>query len=97
MIIMVKISGSQMGSPAAAEEEGEVRGGGRGGSRERRELRSKSTLESAEIKVENRRAHECSTGDFSDCQGNHRRLATSTLLSSVIIALARTSACPSAA
>ena len=37
MIMIVNTPGSQVGSPAAAEEGGEVRGGGRGESIGRRE------------------------------------------------------------
>jgi len=38
MILIVKTPGSQIGSPAAAEEEGEAMGGGRGESGERSEV-----------------------------------------------------------
>jgi len=41
MIMIVKTPGSQMGSPAAAEEGGEAMGGGRGESGERSEVQEK--------------------------------------------------------
>jgi len=41
--MIVKTSGSQMGSPAAAEGGGEVMGGGRGESGERSEVQARST------------------------------------------------------
>ena len=46
MIMIVKTPGSQMGSPAAAEEGGEEVGGGRWESGERREVQARSTLTS---------------------------------------------------
>ena len=44
MIMIVKIPGSQMDSPAAEGEGGEVVGGGRVESGERREVQSRSSL-----------------------------------------------------
>jgi len=51
MIMMVKTPGSQMGSPAAAEEEGEEVGGGRWESGERSEVQARSTLASTAPKA----------------------------------------------
>ena len=51
MIMIVKTPGSQMGSPAAAEEGGEEVGGGRGESGERSEVQARSTLTSTLPKV----------------------------------------------
>ena len=44
MIMIVKTPGSQMGSPAAAEEGGKEMGGGRWESGERSEVQARSTL-----------------------------------------------------
>ena len=52
MIMMMKTPGSQMGSPAAAEEGGEAIGGGRGGSGERCEAVVDVDGAKSEIKVE---------------------------------------------
>ena len=46
MIMIVKTPGSQMGSPAAAEEGGEEMGGGRWESGEKSEVQARSTLTS---------------------------------------------------
>ena len=51
MIMIVKTPGSQMGSPAAAEEGGEEVGGGRWESRERSEVQARSTLTSTAPKA----------------------------------------------
>jgi len=54
MIMIVKTSGSQMGSPAAAEGGGGVRGGGGGESGERSEVQARSTLTSTALKARSR-------------------------------------------
>ena len=51
MIMIVKTPGSQMGSPAAAEEGGEEVGGGRCESGERSEVQARSTLTSTAPKA----------------------------------------------
>jgi len=56
MIMIVKTPGSQMGSPAAAEEGGEEMGGGRWESGERSEVQAKSTLTSIEFVVKQKAA-----------------------------------------
>jgi len=50
----VKTSGSQMGSPAAAEGGGEARGGGGGESGERSEVQARSSLTSTAPKARSR-------------------------------------------
>jgi len=52
--MIVKTPGSQMGSPAAAEEGGEEVGGGRWESGERSEVQARSTLTSTAPKVRSR-------------------------------------------
>ena len=54
MIMIVKTPGSQMGSPAAAEEGGEEMGGGRWESGERSEVQARSTLTSTAPKARSR-------------------------------------------
>ena len=54
MIMIVKTPGSQMGSPAAAEEGGEAMGGGRGESGERGEVQARSLLTSTAPKARSR-------------------------------------------
>ena len=54
MIMIVKTLGSQMGSPAAAEEGGGEVGGGRWESGERSEVRARSTLTSTAPKARSR-------------------------------------------
>ena len=54
MIMIVKTPGSQMGSPAAAEEGGEEVGGGRWESGERSEMQARSTLTSMAPKARSR-------------------------------------------
>ena len=54
MIMIVKTPGSQMGSPAAAEEGGEEVGGGRWESGERSEVQARSTLTSTAPKARTR-------------------------------------------
>jgi len=54
MIMIVKTPGSQMGSPKAAEEGGEVMGGGRGESGGRSEVQARSTLTSTAPKARSR-------------------------------------------
>jgi len=46
MIMIVKTPGSQMGSPAAAEEGGEAMGGGRGESGESSEVQERPSVTS---------------------------------------------------
>ena len=53
--MMVKTPGSQMGSPAAAEEGGEEVGGGRWESGEKNEVQARSTLTSTAPKAVNKR------------------------------------------
>jgi len=54
MIMTVKTSGSQMGSPAAAEGGGEAMGGGRGESGEISEVQARSMLTSTAPKARSR-------------------------------------------
>jgi len=54
MMMIVKTPGSQMDSPAAAEEGGEEMGGGRWESGERSEVQASSTLTSTAPKVRSR-------------------------------------------
>ena len=54
MIMIVKTAGSQMGSPAAAEEGGEAMGGRRVESGERSEVQARSTLTSTAPKARSR-------------------------------------------
>ena len=54
MIMIVNTPGSQMGSPAAAEEGEEEVGGGRWESEERSEVQARSTLTSTTPKVRSR-------------------------------------------
>ena len=54
MIMIVKTPGSQMGSPAAAEEGGEEMGGGRWESGERSEVQARLTLTSTAPKARSR-------------------------------------------
>ena len=54
MIMMVKTPGSQVGSPASAEEGGEEVGGGRWESGERCEVQARSTLTSTAPKARSR-------------------------------------------
>jgi len=51
MIMIVKTPGSQMGSPAAAEEGGEEMGGEKCGSGERSEVQARSTVASTVSKA----------------------------------------------
>ena len=97
MIMIVKTPGSQMGSPAAAEERGEEVGGGRWESGERSEVQARSTLTSTAPKARSR------SGEVATLDEVPRILlrvssklpsSPSSLLSSVITALARTSAYP---
>jgi len=53
-MIIVETLGSQMGSPAAAEEGGEAMGGGRGETGERREIQARSSLTSMAPKARSR-------------------------------------------
>jgi len=97
MIMIVKNPGSQMGSPAAAEEVGEEMGSGRWESGERSEVQARSTLTSTAPKARSR-SGEIATLDevprISLRVSSKLPSSTSSLLSSVITALARTSACP---
>ena len=54
MIMIVKTPGSQMGSPAAAEEGGEEMGGEKCESGERSEVQARSTLTSTAPKARSR-------------------------------------------
>jgi len=98
MILIVKTPGSRMGSPAAAEGGGEAMGGGREESRERGEVQARSSLTSTAPKARSR-SREVATLDEAPrislrVSSTVPTLASSSL-SSVITALARTSACPS--
>ena len=97
MIMIVKTPGSQMGSQAAAEEGGEEVGGGRWESGERSEVQARSTLTSTAPKARSR-SGEVATLDevprISLRVSSKLPSSTSSLLSSVITALARTSAYP---
>ena len=99
MIMIVKTPGSQMGFPAAAEGGGEARGGGRGGTGERSEVQARSTLESTAPKARSR-SREVVTLDEAPRilpRVSSKLLSSaSSSSSSVITALARISACPSA-
>ena len=55
MIMIVKTPGSQMGSPAAAEEGGEAMGGGRGESGESSEVHERPSVTSTAPKGRSRR------------------------------------------
>ena len=54
MIMIVKTPGSQMGSPAPAEEGGEEMGGGRWESGEKSKVQARSTLTSTAPKARSR-------------------------------------------
>jgi len=54
MIMIVKTPASHKGSPAAAEEGAEGRGGGRGEGGERRRMQAMSTCESTAPKMRSR-------------------------------------------
>jgi len=54
MIMIVNTPGSQMGSPATAEEGGETMGGGRGESGQRSEVQARSSLTSTAPKARSR-------------------------------------------
>jgi len=98
MIMIVQTPGSQMGSPAAAEEGGEAMGGGRGESGERSEVHARPSVTSTAPKARSR-----STGVATLDEAPKISLRMSSKLptlassssSSVITTLARTSACPS--
>jgi len=89
--------GSQMGSPVAAEEGGEEVGGGRWKSGERSEVQARSKLTSTAPKARSR-SGEVATLDevprISLRVSSKLPSSPSSLLSSVITALARTSAYP---
>ena len=97
MIMMVKTPGSQMGSPAAAEEGGEEVRDGRWESGERSEVQARSTLSLTAPKARSR-SGEVATLDkmprISLRVSSKSLSSPSSLLSSVITALARTSAYP---
>ena len=99
MIMIVKTPGSQIGSPAEAEGGGEVMGEGRGESGERSKAHARSTLTSTAPKVRSR-SRGVGTLDeaprISQSASSKIPSSASSLLSLVITALARTSACPSA-
>ena len=97
MIMIVKTPGSQMGSPTAAEEGGEEMGGGRWESGERSEVQARSTLTSTAPKTRSR-SGEVATLDegprISLRVSTKLPTSTSSMMSSGIAALARTSAYP---
>ena len=65
MIMIVKTPGSQMGSPAAAEEGGEEMGGGKWESGERSEVQARSTLTSTAPKAGRELKFNCLRTEFS--------------------------------
>ena len=97
MIMIVKTPGSQIGSPAEAEGGGEVMGEGRGESGERSKAHARSTLTSTAPKV---RSRSRGVSTLDEVPRTSLRVSSklpsspSSLLSSVITALARTSAYP---
>ena len=97
MIMIVKTPGSQMGSPAAAEEGGEEMGGEKCESEERSEVQARSTVALTVPKARSR-SREVVTLDeeprISLRVSSKLPSSPSSLLSSVITALARTSAYP---
>ena len=95
MIMIVKTPGSQMGSPAAAEEGGEEVGGGRWESGERSEVQARSTLTSTAPKARSRSGEVATLDEVPRISLRvSSKLPSSLLLLSVITALARTSAYP---
>ena len=66
MIMILKTPGSQMGSPAAAEEGGEAMGGGMGESEERSEVQARSTLTSTAPKAKSRSREGAILEDFAE-------------------------------
>ena len=95
MIMIVKTPGFQMGSPAAVEEGGKEMGSGRWESGERSEVQARWTLTSMTPKARSR-SGEVATLDevprISLRVSSKLPSSTSSLLSAVITALARTSA-----
>jgi len=97
MIMIVKTPGSQMGSPAAAEEGGEEMGGGRWESGERSEVQARSTLTSTAPKARSRSGEVVTLDEgprISLRVSTKLPTSTSSMMSSGITALARTSAYP---
>jgi len=98
MIMIVKTPGSQMGSPVVTEEGGEPMGGGRGDSGDSSEVHVKSSVTSTAPKATSR-SREVATLDEAPRMSLRMSSKLPTLvpssLSSVITALAQTSACPS--
>ena len=98
MIMIVKTPGSQMGSPAAAEEGGEAMGRGRGESGEISEVHARPSVTSTAPKARSR-SRGVATLDEAPRISLRMSSKLPTLapssLSSGITALARTSACPS--
>ena len=96
MIMIVKTPGSQMGSPAAADKGGEEMGGEKCESGERREVQARSTVASTVSKARSR-SREVVTLDeeprISLRVSTKLPSSSSSSMSTVIIALARTSAC----
>ena len=97
MIMIVKTPGSQMGSPTATEEGGEELGGGRWESGERSEVQARSTLTSTAPKARSRSGEVATLNEVPRISlrvSSKWPSSTLSLLSSVITALARTSAYP---
>ena len=97
MIMIVKTPGSQMGSPATVEEGGEEVGGERWESGERSEVQARSTLTSTASKARSRSGGVATLDEVPRISlrvSSKLPSSTSSLLSSVITALARTSAYP---
>ena len=96
--MIVKTPGSQMGSPAAAAEGGEAMRGGKGESGESSEVHERPSLTSTAPKVRSR-SRGVATLDEAPRMSLRMSSKLPTLalssLSSIITALARTSACPS--
>ena len=96
MIMILKTPGSQMGSPAAAEEGGEEVGGGKCESGERSEVQAQSTVTSTVPKARSS-SREVVTLDeeprISLRVSSKLPSSPSSSMSAVITALARTSAC----
>ena len=97
MIMIVKTPGSQMSSPAAVEEGGEEVGGGRWESGERSEVQARSPLTSTAPKARSRSGEVATLDEVPKISlrvSSKLPSSPSSLLSSVITALARTSAYP---
>ena len=96
MIMIVKTPGSQMGSPAAAEEGGEEMGDEKCESGERSEVQARSTVASMVPKARSRSREVVTLNEkprISLRVSTKLPSSPSSSMSTVIIALARTSAC----